>query len=142
MNRIINLLNEKNHYLENFYSLNETELENFKIGDFNNLDYFYNTREGILKAIAYIDAQIHLFQKNNEHYQNSLSDDMRKEIKMAFKIKEEYVARILESDLHVLSCIETAKTSIIRELQNLHKDRKAVAGYKSPDFSTRLNEEA
>lgn len=142
MNRILNLLNEKNHYLENFYSLNETELENFKIGDFKNLDYFYNTREGILKAISYIDAQIHIFQKNNLNYQATLSEDLKKEVKIAFKIKEEYVARILESDLHVLSCIESAKTHIIKELQNLHKDRKAVAGYKSPDFSTRLNEEA
>lgn len=58
MTRIITLLNEKNHYLEKFYSLNERELKNFLDGHYDGLEPFYDSREKILEIIKYIDAQI------------------------------------------------------------------------------------
>ena len=58
MLRIIDLINHKNHFLEKFYSLNETELLNFIKGNFDNLEKFYETREKILENIRYIDNQI------------------------------------------------------------------------------------
>ena len=51
MLRIINLLNQKNHFLEKFYSINETELLNFSKGNFDNLEDFYQSRERILSIV-------------------------------------------------------------------------------------------
>ncbi|MGZ3772836.1 MAG: hypothetical protein ACXVCY_14600 [Pseudobdellovibrionaceae bacterium] len=140
MTRIITLLNEKNHYLEKFYSLNETELVNFVQGQFNNLEHFYQTRERILDILKYIDAQIERAQTNIGK-EIEVSGESRQELKEALRIKDEYVERIIEQDIQVLTCIETAKNSIIRELQEARRNRKAVGNYKMKTFQTRLNEE-
>ncbi|MFN8791747.1 MAG: flagellar protein FliT [Bdellovibrionales bacterium] len=137
MNRLITLIYEKNHYLEKFYAQNEVELKNFLTGEFANLDSFYSAREKILEMIRYVDAQI-------ERIQNSiqLSDFEKKELRKALRIKDEYVERILQQDLEVLSCIDRAKSEIISELQQIRKGKKAISGYKMPDFQKSLDEEA
>lgn len=141
MTRIITLLNEKNHYLEKFYSLNEVELVNFVQGNFDNLEHFYRTRERILDVLKYVDAQVE--KAHNEIVSGGeINNDSRRELKQALAIKDEYVARIIEQDIQVLTCIEMAKNSIIKELQELRRDRKAVGNYKVKTFQTRLDEEA
>ncbi|KYG63327.1 hypothetical protein AZI85_04655 [Bdellovibrio bacteriovorus] len=140
MTRIITLLNEKNHYLEKFYSLNEVELANFAQGQFDNLEHFYQTRERILEVLKYVDAQIEKVH-DEEAQQNAITDGERREVKEALAIKDEYVARIIEQDIQVLACIEMAKNSIIKELQEVRRSRKAVGSYKSKTFTNRLNEE-
>lgn len=140
MLRIISLLQEKNHYLEKFYSLNEAEIVNFSLGNFDNLENFYNTRERILEILKYIDAQLDL--ENSEIPDlDQFSIDERRQVREAMGIKDEYVSRIIEQDLEVLSFIEAAKSNIIRELQDVRRVRKAVGGYKSPTFTKRLDEE-
>ncbi|WII70742.1 flagellar protein FliT [Bdellovibrio sp. 22V] len=139
MTRIITLLNEKNHYLEKFYSLNEVELANFAQGQFDNLEHFYQTRERILDVLKYVDAQIE--KAHAEVSQEGVNESERREIKEALAIKDEYVARIIEQDIQVLACIETAKNSIIKELQEVRRSRKAVGGYKTKTFQNRLDEE-
>lgn len=137
MNRLITLFNEKNHYLEKFYSCGETELQNFLHGDFNNLDQFYEIRERILEMIRYVDAQIEkTFEKA------VLTDFEKKELKKILKIKDEYVQRIMDQDLTILSCIEQMKSSLIIEMRNLQKGKKVVSHYKMPEFSKNLDEEA
>lgn len=138
MLRIIDLLNHKNHYLEKFYSLNETEILNFSKSDFSHLELFYQEREKILETIRYIDAQID--SEQTEIFEVNTAN--KKVIAEALAIKEEYVSRILAQDLEILSCIESAKSSIIRELQDIRKARKAVGSYKSRSFNNRLDEEA
>lgn len=140
MLRIIQLLQEKNHYLEKFYSLNETEIINFSMGRFENLENFYNTRERILEILRYIDDQIALVNTEAEQVHQYSPDELH-QVKVAMNIKEEYVSRILKQDLEVLSLIEAAKSNIIRELQDVRRVRKAVSGYKSPTFTKRLDEE-
>lgn len=141
MQRIISLLQEKNHYLEKFYSLNETEILNFSMGNFENLENFYNTRERILEIIRYLDGQLE--QENAAtHDFATVSAEDRREATAAMRTKDEYVTRIIEQDLEVLACIEAAKSNIIRELQDVRRVRKAVGGYKSPTFNKRLDEEA
>jgi len=141
MLRIINLLQEKNHYLEKFYSLNENEIINFSQGNFDSLEGFYNTREKILEVIKYIDGQLDQVQIEMRDM-TKVSDEERRQIKQAMAIKDEYVSRIIDQDLEVLACIEAAKSNIIRELQDVRRARKAVGGYKSPTFNKRLDEEA
>lgn len=141
MTRIITLLNEKNHYLEKFYALNEVELANFAQGQFDNLEHFYQTRERILDVLKYVDAQI---EKSNDELQNnngSITEEQRREVKESLAIKDEYVARIIEQDIQVLACIEMAKNMIIKELQEVRRNRKAVGGYKSKTFQNQLDEE-
>ncbi|WP_413290063.1 hypothetical protein [Bdellovibrio sp. HCB337] len=141
MLRIISLLEEKNHYLEKFYSLNESELVNFSMGHFEGLENFYNTRERILEILKYIDSQLEAANSEIEDM-NQCSAEERRQVKSAMAIKDEYVSRIIEQDLEVLACIEAAKSNIIRELQDVRRVRKAVGGYKSPTFNKRLDEEA
>ncbi|XGC81384.1 hypothetical protein ACES2L_02655 [Bdellovibrio bacteriovorus] len=140
MNRIITLLNEKNHYLEKFYALNEVELANFAQGQFDNIEYFYQTRERILDVLKYVDAQI---EKAHDGAQQmgGITESQRNEVKEALAIKDEYVARIIEQDIQVLACIEMAKNSIIKELQEVRRSKKGVSGYKTKTFTNRLDEE-
>lgn len=141
MLRIISLLQEKNHYLEKFYALNETELVNFSLGNFERLENFYNTRERILEIIKYLDGQLDQGSLSMEDLSLVPLGDRRQVIE-AMRVKDEYVSRIIEQDLEVLAYIEVAKSNIIRELQDVRRARKAVGGYKSPTFDKRLNEEA
>ncbi|RYZ80845.1 MAG: hypothetical protein EOP04_25125 [Proteobacteria bacterium] len=141
MLRIIDLLQEKNHYLEKFYSLNETELINFSSGNFDKLEHFYNTRERILEIVKYIDGQMDNIQ-NDLQIAAGTSPEDRLTIRKAMAVKDEYVTRIIDQDLEVLACIEAAKSNIIRELQDVRRVRKAVSGYKSPTFNNQLDEEA
>jgi hypothetical protein len=140
--RLITLVYEKNHYLEKFYSLNEKELLNFLGGNFENLEGFYQSREQILEMIRYVDLQIDKSHNDVLRSGADLSDPIKRELKKAMKIKDEYVERIIRQDLDVLSCIDKAKTEIIRELQSIKKNKKAVSGYKMPDFQKSLDEEA
>lgn len=126
MNTILELLQTKNHYLENFYSLNEKELINFKNGNFDNLNYFYSVREGILKNISYLDSLMEKSQNESKF----LSEDERKKINLEIKVKEEYVKRIIETDVEILSYIDAAKSEIINELKSIKKARQGVSGYK------------
>jgi hypothetical protein len=141
MLRIIDLLQEKNHYLEKFYSLNETEITNFSHGNFDNLETFYNTRERILEIIKYLDGQLDSVQ-NDMATLTDITTEQRFKVRESMSIKDEYVARIIDQDLEVLACIEAAKSNIIRELQDVRRVRKAVGGYKNPTFTKRLDEEA
>lgn len=141
MKRIITLLNEKNHYLEKFYALNEVELVNFVQGNFDNLEHFYQTRERILDILKYVDAQIEKVQEEVCR-SGDLSEDNKQEMKQALSIKDEYVARIIEQDIQVLTCIEMAKNSIIKELQEVRRNRKAVGGYKLKTYQNRVDEKA
>lgn len=141
MLRIISLLNEKNHYLEKFYALNETELKNFSMGVFDHLEQFYQTREKILDILKYIDSEVDRAHGDLD-YASAVASEDKRDIREALAIKDEYVTRIIEQDLEVLACIETAKNGIIRELQEVQKSRRGIGGYKSPTFLQRLDEEA
>jgi hypothetical protein len=138
MIRIINLLNQKNHFLEKFYSINETELLNFSQGNFDNLEHFYQSREKILSIIRRLDQQIDVIQNENRMEE---VDNAKQMVQEALSIKEEYVNRILAQDLEVLACIEQAKSNMIRELQELRRTKRVVGSYRSKTFTSRLDEE-
>ncbi|RYZ76118.1 MAG: hypothetical protein EOP05_05980, partial [Proteobacteria bacterium] len=63
MDRVIDLLKEKNDYLEKFHAINEHELINFTAGDFDNVELFYQTRDKILELINCVDG---LLEDENE----------------------------------------------------------------------------
>lgn len=139
MLRIIELLQEKNHYLEKFYSLNEEEIINFSNANFDGLEEFYQTREHILQMVSYIDVEI---QKCDLSSAMPVSLEARDSVRECLAIKDGYVNRILAQDLEILASIERAKSAIIRELQDVRKAKRAVGGYHSGTPAHRLNEEA
>lgn len=137
--RVIQLLQEKNHYLEKFYTLNESEMLKFAQANFDGLEDFYQTRERILEMLNYIDREM---EKCDLGPQLMISIEDRDLVRECLAVKEGYVNRILSQDLEILSCIEKAKSAIIRELQDVRRARKAVGGYKSGGAQPRLIEEA
>lgn len=131
MIRLIQFLNEKNHFLEKFYALNEAQIARLEAGQFDSIETFYNQREDLLKIIKYIDAEIQKAHGVHKDVNGEFSDVQKTEIRNALRAKEAYVKRILEQDLLVLGMIDEAKSQIIRELKDIAKSRKALSGYKS-----------
>jgi hypothetical protein len=138
--RLITLMKEKNHFLEKYMSLNEREVVHFQTGKFDRLEMFYADRERILEIIKYLDGEIDREQKTLSPEQ--VNQDAKAEIAAQLEIKKEVVDQVLKQDLDILSLIEREKSSIIRELQNLRKDKKGISGYKSSIPTSRVNEEA
>jgi hypothetical protein len=131
MIRLIQFLNEKNHFLEKFYALNEMQITRLEAGMFDELETFYNQREDLLKIIKYVDAQIHKAHMLHKDITGAFTEDEKSEIRESMRTKEAYVKRILEQDLKVLGMIDDAKSNIIRELKGIQKTRKALTGYKA-----------
>lgn len=132
MIRLIQFLSEKNHFLEKFYALNEKQISLLESGQFDEIEKFYNQREDLLKILKYIDAEIYRAHAAHKESNSTYSDEEKAEIRISLRTKETYVKKILEQDLIVLSLIDEAKSRIIKELHEVQKARKALAGYKSP----------
>ncbi len=129
--KTIQLLNEKNHFLEKFYSLNEKQLVKLSSGLFENIEEFYNQREDILKIIKYIDSEMARAQSDEIAMNVSFSSQDQTTVKECLRIKDIFVSRIVEQDVQIISLIERLKNDIITELKTVRGARKAMAGYKS-----------
>lgn len=126
--RLIQLLEQKNHYLEKFLTLNELQLKLISQTEIDTLDEFYEKREKILEIIQYIDSQItNAYQSHSEHEINQEETAIQK---LLF-IKDEYVYRILDQDIQILACIDQARQSILSELSDIQNAKKAIKGYHS-----------
>lgn len=132
MIRLIQFLNEKNHFLEKFYSLNERQIARLEGGMFDDIEKFYNQREDLLKILKYVDAEIHSAHMAHKDEDGAFANEEKAQIRDALRVKETYVNKILDQDLIVLSLIDEAKSQIIKELQDIKKAKKALSGYKSP----------
>lgn len=141
MHTIIELLNDKNFCLEKFYRINEAELHNFKMGQFDNLERFYKNRDGLLNIVKKIDDLIEERSKDTAEEVSS-NPEMKQTIYMALERKNSLVSQILEQDLQILSAIEVAKSKIIKELTQVKATKKALGSYKSGKAASRLDEEA
>jgi len=128
MERVIELLGEKNHFLEKFFCVNERELINFEKGDFDNIESFYQAREKVLELIRCIDGLIH--EENERSAGRGVTEMDRQEVEALLKAKDGWVAAILAQDLRVLSCIEKEKSNIIRELRATSSAKRAVSAYR------------
>lgn len=131
MIRTVQLLNEKNHFLEKFMSLNEKQIARLEKGHFDQVEIFYNQREDLIKIIKYIDSEINKAQIAQTKKETSLVEADRQLIKECLKTKDSYTSCILDQDMQVLSLIDQAKSQIIKELQEVRLGKRAMAGYKS-----------
>jgi hypothetical protein len=133
MKKYLEILTEKSHFLKKYYLLNLNELERFAQGNFENVEHFYNQREEI------IDILIYLSQKQT-HLENSKiqTESLKNQECLTLKAKIEKLSHdILRQDMDVLSLVEGAKSSIIKELQKLKNGKKVLSSYKSPQTQSR-----
>ena len=130
METIVKLLEEKNIFLEQFFGLNEAELIKFAEGNFDNLETFYNSREGLLNIIGKLDELIDKTHSDDIDIK-AIAPAQKKEILKCLDYKNELVTQILSQDLQILSFIENKKSDIIKELSQVKAARKAVGAYKS-----------
>lgn len=134
MRRLIELLDQKNHYLEKFYSVNEEHLVQFLKRQFDEINYFYETRENILEILKYIDQEIKIMS----HSEIEETMVQVEQIKERLAVKDVFVKRIIQQDIDILACIEAEKNSIIQELKEVKKGQKVVNAYKIPSFNEEL----
>jgi effector-binding domain-containing protein len=138
MEELIELFKEKNHFLKKFYLLNSKELENFNGGKFENLEYFYEQREKLIEIIDYIKTKI---EKISDH--EELKDSLQNKEVRAIEANNNSIAKdILSQDAEILTLIENAKNTIIKELQKIKKGKTIVSKYKGYTNQNNLDEEA
>lgn len=130
MERVIELLERKNHYLEKFFLISEAELLNFKSDDFDNLESFYACRDKILNIIKHIDDEV---EKTNQQFSShyTITPEQRLQMERVLSRKEEIVNDILALDVEILACIDKTKSTIIRELRGVKKGRQVIEKYHS-----------
>jgi hypothetical protein len=139
MERVIELLKEKNQYLEKFYWVNEQELINFGVGNFDSVEDFYQVREKLLELIAGVDGSIE--KENKRKISTPVSDNLRDQVELILCSKEELVKSILAQDLQILTYIEKEKSNIIRELRSNAQAKKAVGAYASSERLKQLEQD-
>jgi len=127
--KLVELLDEKNQYLEKFFELNETELHHFADGLFDNVEVFYQSREKILDIVRCIDALVD--DEVTQISDSAVTAVIRAEIQDLMEHKDKLAKQILTQDLRVLAAIEDEKSNIIRELKNTKQTRKVVNAYHS-----------
>ena len=130
MSQIIELLNEKNNYLEKFFKINEAELIHLSENNFENLDNFYTARDCMLNMIKSVDKRIEDLNRGLLTPEIH-SDNQKKVILRELDRKNEWVQEILVLDLQILSAIEEEKSRVIKELRKTSVTKKAVGSYKS-----------
>jgi hypothetical protein len=134
MDYIIQLLKDRNLHLEKFAQLNESEMLRFDEGNFDNLESFYKSREGILNLVACIDKLI-----EETECDPALPDAKKRQVLDLLTQKNEIVTEILSQDLQILSMIERAKSEIIKELSTVKAGRKALHNYQSGHGAKRID---
>ena len=129
MSKVIELLKEKNFYLERFLEESRTERTRFKARHFENLDNLYYKREQILHNIQSIDKRINNICESDGP--EVLNPPKKNEMSLMLKKIKENVRYIMEEDLQIISFIENEKTKIIKEISQTKEGRKVLNGYKA-----------
>lgn len=137
--KLVELLDEKNQYLEKFFELNESELHCFADGNFDNVENFYQSREKILDIVRCIDALVD--DEVSGIPEAMVTAGIRAEIRELMDHKDRMAKEILAQDLRLLAAIEDEKSNIIRELKSTKHSRKVVSAYHSGQTSRQLDEE-
>lgn len=133
MNRIIELLEEKNNHLEMFLYASDRERKSFKARNFDNVEVLYQTREEILKNIQSIDGRIESYSQHVDSESITLHE--RKKIEEEMERRQRLVNKIMSQDLVIISCIESEKSAMIKKVSSMKSGRRLLRAYKSlPDI--------
>ncbi len=131
MIRLVQLLTEKTHFLEKFYTLNEIQIAELENGHFDKIEKFYNQREDILKILKHLDSEVNRAHTLHKEISGVFTETDKAAFNECMRVKEMFVEKIIDQDMQVLSLIDEAKSKIIRELQDVRLAKKAMHGYKT-----------
>lgn len=106
----------------------------FEEGDFSRIEYFYKSRDNILDMISHLEEQLDDKLGILESDKN-LPKELKNQIRTELDFKDSVITEILDQDLEILSKIDSAKSKIIRELQEVAKTKNAIGGYHSESVS-------
>lgn len=129
MSKVIELLKEKNFYLERFLEESRKERLRFKARHFENLDTLYYKREQILHNIQSIDKRINKICE--EDGTELLHPPKKNEVTAMLDNIKNNVRFIMEEDIEIISFIESEKSKIIKEVSKTKEGRKVLNGYKA-----------
>lgn len=128
MSKVLDLLKEKNYYLERFLEESRKERTRFKARHFENLDGLYKKREQILLNIKSIDDRIE--KLNLPEGEEFLPLPQKNEMSEMLSLIKTNVRAIMEEDLQIISYIESERTKIIKEITQTREGRRVLNGYK------------
>lgn len=139
MSQILDLLKEKNGYLEKFLGLNCEWINRLAQNDYGQVEGFRENRERILNIINRIDDLLYslTFSLDPE----SFDFTEKKEITTFLDRKDSLVKAILAQDLEIMQFIETAKGVVYDELKKVSKSKKTIGSYKSFKRNDNIDEE-
>lgn len=127
MTNIIAILNEKNQLLGHFLKLTAEEHQRLSSGNFEKLQLFYETREGLLKLIKLLDQKTDHFLN---HAQEEANASVKSTVRALFEKKERIVEQILEKDLEIISFIEKEKNDVIKNLRDTTRGKRVLGAYR------------
>jgi len=140
MQKILDLLKERNTCFEKFKAINNAELIRIKSGDFNNIDIFYRSRENILNMVSNFEELIEK-RVTVASPEGEIPREMKIDLMKVLREKDNLIKYILAQDLEIMSLIEEAKTQIIYDLRTLTTGRKALNAYQHGTKVRTLDEE-
>ena len=136
---IIDLLEEKNRYLQCFVELNANELHRFSDGRFEHVESFYQTRERILDIIKCLDVMI---QESVEGLNgDQVPDELCAEVRALMNQKDVFAKEIIEQDKQILSRIEAERNKVLVEMGETQFSKKVVSSYGLPERRAKLNQQ-
>ena len=100
MSHLVELLNKKNRFLNQFNKLNNKAIHRIKMGDTSQLNKFYFSRQILLDSIEGIDKNLKSLTLK------ALSSDEKKEAKKLLNKKRKLVSSILKQDMVIHSCLQ------------------------------------
>lgn len=136
MDEVLQYLEMKNHYYEKFFSVTEKFLEKISKNDWDQTEFFVDSRERILSIIKSFDVKIQReLQRINSNYQ--LTESERSLLEKISKEKKKAGDKILELDLRLISAIDDYKNETIKELQKTVKAQQHIGAFEKTGNSTK-----
>ena len=100
MSHLVELLNRKNEFLNQFNQLNNKEIHRIKMGDTSHLNKFYFSRQILLDSIDSIDKNLKSLSLK------TLTSNEKKVAKKLLNKKRKLVSSILKQDMTIHSCLQ------------------------------------
>lgn len=138
MIKMIEMLSEKNNYLEKFLGLNREWIDKLAQNDFSELEEFRENRESILNIVHHIDSVIESLSERLDIYE--VCEAEKTKVTALLDRKDSLVKAILAQDLEIMQFIDAAKALIITELKKVAKNKKSIGSYKSGSRKDNINE--
>ncbi len=129
MEEVLHYLEMKNHFYEKFYTITKKLLDQVARNDWNDLEFFVDSRERILNIIRSFDAKISCVVENEGGKLQPQKED-RALMNQMMKARKYLADKILELDLQVIAAIDEYKNETIRELKKTVETQQQMNAFE------------